>query len=146
MAKTIKDIVKDLTLLTSSIDQLLASADYETYDDLSGIDVNYDDADELYLLNEARAMIDKLADISRTIKYLKQPIISEGLLHRKSNGRYELNGQELSCGQEIEYLTSDAFYDSPYWCYGVIEHNGTDYYIVGANVELEGLRVRIRKK
>ena len=34
----------------------------------------------------------------------------------------------------------------PYWCKGRIEHNGKEYYIVGAdeNVILEGLRVRIR--
>lgn len=40
----------------------------------------------------------------------------------------------------------DVYYtNTPYWCASRVEHNGEDYYIVGANgVKLEGLRVRIR--
>lgn len=156
MAKTVKEIMSELSDLNISIQKVLYHAEFENYEDLSGLDINRSDADELYLLDELRGILDKLDDVSHNLKYLERPVKSEGVLHKKLNGRYEFNGMELSSGYPLEYLATDdrhMRYDendeyviTPYWSYGRIEHDGNDYYITGADkgTKLEGLRVRIR--
>ena len=69
----------------------------------------------------------------------------------------DMNLMELSSGYPLEYLATDDrhmryndnddYVMTPYWSYGRIEHDGNDYYIVGADkdTKLEGLRVRIRR-
>ena len=157
MAKTIKDIMTELSDLNVTIQKILYHSNFEMYDDLSDVDYNNTNADELFLLDELRDILDKLADVSHTIKYLERPIKVEGALHKNANGRYEVNGIELSSGYGLEYLSlddrhmryndNDDYVSTTYWGYGRIEHDGTDYYIVGADkdTKLEGLRVRIRK-
>ena len=57
------------------------------------------------------------------------------------------------CG--IEYLANDDrhsvyveeledYVNKPYWCASSVVHNGTDYYTVGTDEELEGLTVRYK--
>lgn len=157
MAKTVKEIMTELSDLNVTIQKILYHSNFEMYDDLSGLDYDNTNADELFLLDELRDILDKLADVSHTIKYLERPIKVEGALHKNANGRYEVNGIELSSGYGLEYLSlddrhmryndNDDYVSTTYWGYGRIEHDGTDYYIVGADkdTKLEGLRVRIRK-
>lgn len=155
MSKNIKDIFNEVEELNLKIKQALYHAEFENYDDLSALEYDNTDPDQLMLVDELRSMFTKLDDISHTINYLSRPVKKEGILHKNRNGRYEMNGHEFSSGYGIEYLATDGWhyrYDenneyvqTPYWCTGRIEHNGKDYYIVGATgVELEGLRVRIR--
>lgn len=155
MSKNIKDIFNEVEELNLKIKQVLYHAEFENYEDLSALEYDNTNPDELMILDELRSMLTKLDDISHTINYLNRPIKKEGMLHKNRNGRYEINGHEFSSGCGIEYLATDDWhcrYDendeyvqTPYWCASRIEHNGEDYYIVGANdVELEGLRVRIR--
>ena len=157
MAKHIKDIMAEVQELNVKIQQVLYHSNFEMYDDLSGLDYDNTNADELFLLDELRGILDKLADVSHTIKYLERPIKVEGALHKNANGRYEVQGIELSSGCGLEYLSlddrhmryndNDDYVSTTYWGYGRIEHDGTDYYIVGADkdTKLEGLRVRIRR-
>lgn len=157
MAKNIKDTMIELSKVNVSIQRILADTMFEEYDDLSGMEFDNTNAEELYLLDELRGILDKLSDISRNLKYLERPIKSEGVLHKNKNGRYEFNDIELSSGYGLEYLANDDrhmryndnddYVSTPYWSYGRIEHDGTDYYIVGADkdTKLEGLRVRIRR-
>ena len=157
MSKTVKEIMTELSDLNISIQKILYHTEFEEYDDLSGLDIDDTSAEELYLVDELRVILDKLADVSHTIKYLERPIKVEGALHKNANGRYEVNGIELSSGYGLEYLSlddrhmryndNDDYVSTTYWGYGRIEHDGTDYYIVGADkdTKLEGLRVRIRK-
>ena len=157
MAKTVKEIMTELSDLNVTIQKILYHSNFEMYDDLSGLDYDNTNADELFLLDELRDILGKLADVSHTIKYLERPIKVEGALHKNANGRYEVNGIELSSGYGLEYLSlddrhmryndNDDYVSTTYWGYGRIEHDGTDYYIVGADkdTKLEGLRVRIRK-
>ena len=50
------------------------------------------------------------------------------------------------CGSPIEALVTDDRYDVPYWVRTSVEHDGTDYYLVGhRDVCMEGLTVRIRR-
>lgn len=157
MAKTVKEIMTELSYLNVSIQKILYHTKFEEYDDLSGLDINKASAEDLYLVDELRGILDKLSDVSRNLNYLEQPIKTEGILHKNRNGRYEFNGIELSSGYPLEYLATDDrhmryndnddYVITPYWRYGRIEHDGNDYYIVGADkdTKLEGLRVRIRK-
>lgn len=156
MARTIIDIMNELRALNPDIKQILSHADFENYEDLSGIELDRNDAEQLFLLDELQTILSKLDDVSHTLNYLTRPIKAEGTLHKNSNGRYELKGHELTSGSGIEYLTTDdwhmAYNDNddyvptPYWKASRIEHNGNDYYIVGAdNLDtLENVRVRIR--
>lgn len=156
MAKNIKDIMNEVSELNLKIKQILHHSDFENYDDLSGLDIDRTNAEELFLTDELYGILDRLSDISHTLNYLDRPVKAEGRLYKNSNGRYELNGHEFSSGCGIEYLAdddrhmtydeSDEYVSVPYWCSSRIEHDGNDYYIVGASkdLELEGLQVRYR--
>ncbi|MBQ5852121.1 MAG: DUF5348 domain-containing protein, partial [Lachnospiraceae bacterium] len=155
MARHMRDIMAEVQDLNVKVQQILYKAEYENYDDLSGLEWDKTSADDLFLLDELRQIMYKLDDVSHTLKYLDRPIKTEGALHKNSNGRYEVNGIELSSGSGIEYLATDDrhmryndnddYVPTPYWCASRIEHDGTDYYIVGANDldTLENVRVRI---
>ena len=157
MARNIKEIMDEVQDLNVKIQQVLYHSNFEMYDDLSDVDYDNTNADELFLLDELRDILYKLADVSHTIKYLERPIKVEGALHKNANGRYEVQGIELSSGYSLEYLSiddrhmryndNDDYVSTTYWGYGRIEHDGNDYYIVGADkdTKLEGLRVRIRR-
>jgi hypothetical protein len=64
------------------------------------------------------------------------------------------NGHEFTSGCGIEYMATDDLYcrynkdgeyvSIPYWCSSRVEHNGNDYYMVGCNKPLEGMKVRYR--
>lgn len=155
MSKNIKEIMNKVFELNTKIKQLISYAEYEQYDDLSGLKYDDENPDDLMMLDELRILFRKLDDISHTINYLNKPIKEEGILHKNKNGRYEINGHELSSGCGIECLISDEWHfiydkngkyvETPYWYATRIEHDGKDYYIVDVNgVELEGLKVRIR--
>lgn len=157
MAKTVKEIMTELSDLNVSIQKILYHTEFEEYGDLSDLDYDNTNADELFLLDELIGVLDKLADVSHTVNYLNRPIKVEGALNKNANGRYEVQGIELSSGYGLEYLSLDDrhmryndngdYVMTPYWSYGRIEHDGNDYYIVGADkdTKLEGLKVRIRK-
>ena len=155
MSKNIKDIFNEVKELNLKIKQTLDHASYENYDDLSVLKYDNADPDQLMLIDELRSVFDKLEEISHTINYLNRPVKKIGTLRKNGNGRYEINGHEFSSGCAIEYLATDDWHcrynesgeyiQTPYWCVSRIEHNGKDYYIIGAkDIELEGLRVRIR--
>lgn len=155
MAKNIRDIFNEIEELNLKIKQILYHSEFDNYDDLSALNYNNSNPDDLLLLDELRSMLTKLEEISHTINYLSRPVKKEGFLHKNRNGRYEMNGHEFSSGCGIEYLATDDWhcrYDengnyvqTPYWCASRVEHNGEDYYIVGTkNIDLERLRVRIR--
>ena len=71
-----------------------------------------------------------------------------------SQGRYETDGGHYyTSGSSIEFLKVEEIYnsdtgqyeDTPVWTVSRVEHDGTDYYIVTyGNVELSGLKVRVR--
>lgn len=95
---------------------------------------------------------DKLNDAKRAIEYFSRPT-AEGYLTQNRNGRFEMNGHELTSGSAIEvYLNKD--YENNIdggWYSGRVEHtrmeNQEGYYFYGANKPFlcEGMRVRIRK-
>jgi len=156
MEKSLDETMKYMTKLQRVIKDLMNYTEFEIYDGLSDYDIDRNNPGELFKMDELQNIMGKLADIESQIRYINAPVRVEGKLHKKSNERYEVNGCELTCGCRIEYLRRDRRHEThsnnewinlPYWCKGRVEHNGKEYYIVGAdeNVILEGLRVRIRK-
>jgi len=140
-------IMLQVSELQQGITRLLRSSTYNQYDDLSGLEINYEDSEELFRLDELRGIMEKLADVEDAIRYMGQPVREVGRLWKNAAGRYETeSGHYFCCGSPIEALVSDSRYDVPYWVRTSIEHDGHDYFLVGhRHVSLDGLTVRIRK-
>lgn len=151
--------LNDLFMEMKSLNQTIVNI-FEYYapcDDLSNLEIDYADSDQLFLLDELRNILDDLDKINESISYLKAPIWKKGVLYKKSNGRYALEDYELTSGCSIEYLAMDdqhskfnneirEYENIPYWRTGRIEYQNGDYYIVGANLDtLDGVHVRLRR-
>jgi hypothetical protein len=152
---TLKEIYEELDELQLKAKQIMYHANYGNYEDLSGIDYDRTDAEQLFLGNELKQILERLDDVTHTLDYLNRPIKAVGVLHKNERGRYEMeNGHEFSSGCGLEYLAMDdscCGYDKqgeyiqvPYWCSSSVEHNGKDYYVVGCKEPLEGMKVRYR--
>ncbi|RAU92491.1 DUF5348 domain-containing protein [Paenibacillus sp. YN15] len=81
----------------------------------------------------------------RTIEIMKAPVVASGKLYKNSAGRYEYErGSYFTSGCPIEFLHEEEGRD-PSWIHSRVEHNGSDYYIVGyPNLSMNGLFVRMR--
>ncbi|WP_411679589.1 DUF5348 domain-containing protein [Clostridium thailandense] len=131
--------------ISKQIDELLKKSNYKNYDDLSSLKIDYNDAEQLLLLDELKVILDRLESVKIKIDYLNLPIIYTGFLQKNSNGRYAIGTKEFSSGAGIEVLVYDDFCDKKYWIKTRIEHNGKDYYLVGyKNIQMQGLEVRVR--
>lgn len=151
-----EELTKKLHSLNSDISELLKESGYDNYDDLSSLS-DYGDikknSESLQLLDEYFSVMSKLQAVSDTLEYFDGQIIAEGYLQKKDNGRYSLDNIEFSSGKGIEYLctTDDHYYDFdedkiyPYWKASRIEHDGTDYYIVGCKEDISTVKVRVRR-
>lgn len=157
MSKNLYEIKDEVLFeLHGKIKRILQHAEFENYADLSGVEYDETSPEDLFVKDELRDILYKLDDVYWALNYLGRPVKVEGVLHKNSSGRYEVEGIELTSGHGLEYLATDdrhCRYDendeyvvTPYWRSSSIEHNGTDYYIVGADdlKELENLRVRLR--
>ena len=143
---TINDIIIQASELQPGISRLLRNSTYPRYDDLSGLEINYEDGEQMFLLDELRGTMEKLADVEDCIRYIGQPVLKTERLRKNTSGRYETDSGYYCCGSPIEALVTDDRYDVPYWVRTSVEHDGTDYYLVGhRDVCMEGLTVRIRR-
>ena len=143
----INSIVVQARSLREGIDRLLRSSTYREFCDLSGLEINYRDSEQLFLLNELQSIMEKLDDVEDAIRYIAKPVREMGKLRKNASGRYELySGHEYHCGSVIEALVSDERYDVPYWARTCVERDGVDYYLVGyREVPMQGLTVRVRE-
>lgn len=144
----VKSVMAAALGMRGEISRLLRLSTYSQYDDLSELKINYGDAEQLFLLDELRSIMDKLADVGDKLSYLSWPVVETGRLRKNEVGKYETaHGHYYSCGSRIEALVSDDYHESPYWARTRVEHDGTDYYLVGhRDVSLNGLTVRVRKE
>ena len=145
---TISEILAQASELRSQIDRLLRNSTYRQYSDLSGLEVNRLDSEQLFLLDELQGVMEKLADVEDTIRYMELPVDEISHLHKNGSGRYETSqGFVYCCGCPIEALISDDRYDVPYWTRTSVEHDGSDYYLVGhRDVSMNGLVTRTRER
>lgn len=132
--------------LNQSIAQFLKFTTYPDYDDLSGLDIDFNDGEQLLIWEELRGITDRLADVQDFISYLARPIVEESRLRKGVAGKYRTaKGHYYDCSSIIEALVSDEYHEVPYWTRTTVEHNGKDYYLVGyRDVPMKGLRVRVR--
>lgn len=153
----INELLKSLSALNSEFAYLVKKTGINRYDDLSQIEADNNDPDQLLLIVELRRVMLNISDASDRISYLQKPIKGEYVLHKNSRGRYGCEAHEYTCGNSIEYYAYDDWaYDDLgghyRWIISRVEHDGDDYYIVGSNsfssdgnnIPLEGLRIRIR--
>ncbi len=54
-----------------------------------------------------------------------------GQIHQNERGRFEIDDYELTSGDCIEVLIYDGQDNTVKWIDTRIEHNGSDYYLVG---------------
>ena len=143
--KTLDELLKELKGIGREIRNVQRACGYDDCSDLSRLEIPMQDADGLFLWEELRGVMDKLADVRTAVEYLSLPVQIEGVLRMGKNDRYCLKGTELPCGSSLEILVKDDYHDVPYWCAGRIEHNGERYYFTGAKkMSLKGAKARIR--
>lgn len=132
--------------LNRSIAQFLKFTTYPDYDDLSGLDIDFNDGEQLLIWEELRSITDRLADVQDFISYLARPIVEVSRLRKGVAEKYRTaKGHYYDCGSIIEALVSDEYHEVPYWTRTTVEHNGKDYYLVGyRDVPMKGLCVRVR--
>lgn len=146
MMNDLELVVERLKALKNDISSVISFSKYDEYDDLSGLDINYDDPNQLFLQSELRSILESLSDAKYEIGYLTKPVKCQGTLYKNRIGKYEIDEDHcFSCGAPIEAYIFDDFEERYMWVASVIEHNGKDYYLKGYKlVELAGLRVRVR--
>ena len=132
--------------LNRSITQFLRFSTYTDYDDLSGLDIDFADGEQLLLLDELRRITDQLADVQEYISYLTRPVTEVSRLRKGTAGKYRTaKGHFYDCRSSIEALVTDEYHEVPYWTRTIVEHNGEDYYLVGyKDLPMDGLTVRVR--
>lgn len=134
--------------LSHSITQFLRFSTYFGYSDLSGLDIDFNNPEEVLVWDELKCIAEKLADIRADISYLTLPVAEESSLRKGTDGKYRTTKRyRYDCGTLIEALVSDDYHDAPYWTVTRVEHNGKDYYLVGhKDTPMKGLRVRVRNR
>lgn len=144
--KDLRELLERSQKLNTDIKRLLQESTYLEYDDLSKLDIDYKDAEQLLLQEQLWKVMQELEDASDRLDYLALPIKEVSRLHKNPDGRYETkSGHCFTSGCRVEALISDGFREVPYWVRTSIEHNGKDYFLAGyQEVELEGLKVRLR--
>ena len=129
--------------LNQHITQFLKFSTYPEYNDLSGLDIDFHDGEQILIWDELRRITERLADVQEYISYLTRPITEESRLRKGTAGKYRTaKGHYYDCTSVIEALVSDEYHDVPYWTITSVEHNGisvvTDGLKAGENVVIEG--------
>ena len=142
----LKEVFSETNGLYCRIDRILKLSTYDEYDDLSGLEINYKDSEQLFMLEELQSIMESLNEVRGRIAYLALPVKEVSRLHKSCSGRYETDsGHYYTCGSPIEALVQDEHREVPYWVRTRLERNDKGYYLVGyGNVDMDGLTVRIR--
>ena len=82
-------VLEETSKLALNNRQLLRLSTYHKCDDLSGLEMDLTDPEQLLIRDELRVVMDKLADVEDLITYLNSPIQEVSRLHRNSQGKYE---------------------------------------------------------
>ncbi|MGG0664860.1 DUF5348 domain-containing protein [Viridibacillus arvi] len=106
-------------------------------------DIDESNPEERFRGHQMRVIAAHLLEAVKLYEYIDTPVKYEGILYRRSDGRYGFKNSDiyLNIGDIIEYW--DEGYDR--YELGEVEHKNNDYYMVdNYREELVGLRVRIR--
>lgn len=124
--------------------KLAAVAIYDARVKLESIisDVRDDSMEDNKVTAELEDLVERLRTAENIIKYFFRPV-QEGRLFGLSNGRFEINGNEISCGFPLEVFWEDE----NCWLSGRVEHNNGYYfysYDMGHPMLYAGMKCRIR--
>lgn len=143
---TLAELEAELGPMRSTINRILKQCQFLDYGDLSGLDLDYKDPEQVFLRNEYSVIMEHLADISAELAILNSPVKYTGTLRLRPDGRYGTeDGFYYTSGSPIEALLDDPNSGDPaQWVLSTIEY-AEDYYIVGhRGIKLNGLTVRRR--
>lgn len=141
----VKECFNRFKAIDKDLKELIEVSDFDNYEDLSGLEIDFSDPDDLLIWHKLESIIWKIDDIHREIEYLSRPIKGEYTLEMNDRGRYECEIKEFSSGNTIEYLFYDEEHDRYEWKISRVEYSGYEYYIVGdGDTKLDGLKIRIR--
>jgi len=132
--------------LSRELAKLLKLSGYYEYGDLSDLEMDLSDKEQVFLRDKLRKVMEQATEIVSVVSWLERPVLETSRLHKNENGKYETeHGHQYSSGSLMEALISDAYHDTPYWVQTSVEHDGRDYYLAGhSDVALDGLTVRVR--
>lgn len=139
-------VLAEAVKLNRSITQFINFTTYPKYGDLSGLDMDLTDSEQIMLWDELWHITDKLADVQARINYLSQPVVEVSRLSKGTAGKYRTEKDHyFDCQSSIEALVTDEYRDVPYWTRTTVEHDGKDYYLLGFHgLSMDGLTVRVR--
>lgn len=150
----IDEVKKEMRKLQDQIKKIMQMTRYQSYDDLSAVEYDHTDPDDLQYIDEYRLALDNLSRIDYRLSYLDRQVSYTDTLILRPDGRYGTRNDRFyyTSGSVIEFLytkevlNEDGYFgEMPVWTISSVEHNGTDYYIVGyPDVDLDGLKVRVR--
>ena len=143
----ISKVFTEAQKLNRGIESLLKLSTFETYGDLSGLHIDFEDSEQLFLTEELRGIMEHLSTASHRLKYLSRPIRETSRLHKNRSGRYETSGGHYyTSGSGIEALVPEGCPEVDCWVWTRVEHDGNDYYLVGyKDMCMDGLTVRTRE-
>ena len=152
----LKALSGEMAKLKRQLETVLYISGYRDYDDLSGLD-GYEQiktADEWQKLEEYRNILYKLDEVQGILAYYDKPVKEVSRLHMNESGSYETaRGHYYTSGNGIEFLRTEEVYNydtdkwenAEIWTTSRVESRNGEYYIVGySDVELSGLKVRVR--
>lgn len=108
------------------------------------------DPDGHYLWDSVEHLMGSLAELHEGVRYLCTPLHGPYTLRRLPCGRYGYRSRDgqlhtFHCGATLEFLSRDSR-GGKRWKQARMEHDGSDYFLVGAgDVRLDGLTVRERR-
>lgn len=138
MDKTIESVQKSINAEMYDLKKVLQQLRVFSDTDFSKMTV-----EERTMGNMFRSLIDPIEDIVSIVEYYKKPVITEGVLHKGTTGRYVLKDIELTCGYPIEIYSDN---EEPLWLQTRIEAMNSAYYAYDyPKIDLEGAKVRIRR-
>lgn len=148
------ELKREMRKLQDQIEKIMQMTKYQSYDDLSAVEYDHTDPDDLQYIDEYRLALDNLSRIDYRLSYMDRSVAYTDTLILRPDGRYGTRNDRFyfTSGTVIEfaYITevqnADGYEEIPVWTISSVEHNGKDYYIVGyPDVSMDGLKVRVRK-
>ena len=152
----LKVLSDEMAKLKRQLETMLYISGYRDYDDLSGLDdyKQIKTADERQKLEEYRNILYKLDEVQGNLAYYDKLVKEVNRLHMNASGRYETSkGHYYTSGSSIEFWRTKEIYNydtdkwenARIWTCSRVESRNAEYYIVGyLDVELSGLKVRVR--
>ena len=142
-------VLKEAQKLNGSIRSLLRLSTYEDYDDLSGLSIDYEDGQQLFLQTELREIMEKLSDVTGRIAYLSRPVM-EGrrvlLVDVDSQGSMTASlgyQQPDQIETTLATILGGIIMDEPLPPGSGILHHAEGVDLLPANIELSGMEVTL---